>query len=882
MPMPYEGERFTFSNPDGTSVDVRGWGNQHFAVFETLDGFTVVKDPDTGIFNYARLPTESGSLEATGAKVGSVDPASLGLTQHLRPDRVRAQEIASQNRDATGGRRRWEIRRAEKNRLRMASPLATTVTGSFTGLCVLVEFPDVAATIPRADVENFCNKVGYSQFGNNGSVRDYFRDVSDGKLTYTNIVTQYHTAANDRDHYADSSVTWPRRARELAIEVLDGLVAADFDFSDLSVDSGGHVYAFNLFYAGGRVNFWAEGLWPGSSSLTTTYDAGDGRTFSDLQWTNMGDELSLGTFCHENGHMLCDFPDLYDYGAESNGAGKFSLMSSSGSKNPVQVDAYLKAEAGWATRLAVIKPGRIQAVSSGLNDFYIFSKNAQEYFIVENRQQTGRDANLPGSGLAIWHVDETGSNSNEQMTSSLHYECSIEQADGKFDLEHNANAGDADDLFGAPGATRFTDATTPDGRWWDGSASGLVINPISRSGPTMTFGGPWSKRSDDTPAWSDASGWSEERYYSTMRLAVAGDNLYLLARGGAGVDLWCYDTAQSTWSKRSDDTPAWSDASGWSEERYYSTMRLAVAGDNLYLLARGGAGVDLWCYDTAQSTWSKRSDDTPAWSDASDWSEERYYSTMRLAVAGDNLYLLARGGAGVDLWCYDTAQSTWSKRSDDTPAWSDASDWSEERYYSTMRLAVAGDNLYLLARGGAGVDLWCYDTAQSTWSKRSDDTPAWSDASDWSEERYYSTMRLAVAGDNLYLLARGGAGVDLWCYDTAQSTWSKRSDDTPAWSDASGWSEERYYSTMRLAVAGDNLYLLARGGAGVDLWCYDTAQSTWSKRSDDTPAWSDASGWSEERYYSTMRLAVAGDNLYLLARGGAGVDLWRAGIATPS
>jgi M6 family metalloprotease-like protein len=25
-------------------------------------------------------------------------------------------------------------------------------------------------------------------------------------------------------------------------------------------------------------------------------------------------DLSIGTFCHESGHLLCRFPDMYDYG----------------------------------------------------------------------------------------------------------------------------------------------------------------------------------------------------------------------------------------------------------------------------------------------------------------------------------------------------------------------------------------------------------------------------------------------------------------------------------------------------------------------------------------------------------------------------------------
>src|SRR5260221_11074677 len=40
----------------------------------------------------------------------------------------------------------------------------------------------------------------------------------------------------------------------------------------------------------------------------------------------MGAEVTLGTFCRENGHMLCDYPDLYAYGHESSGVGIYCLM----------------------------------------------------------------------------------------------------------------------------------------------------------------------------------------------------------------------------------------------------------------------------------------------------------------------------------------------------------------------------------------------------------------------------------------------------------------------------------------------------------------------------------------------------------------------------
>jgi hypothetical protein len=137
-----------------------------------------------------------------------------------------------------------------------------------------------------------------------------------------------------------------------------------------------------------------------------------------------------------------------------------------------------------------ITTGLSATAGAGANQFFIHRKNSTEYFILENRNKAGRDQALPGSGLAIWHIDELGDNQNEQMTAARHYECSLEQGDGRHDLENDPNNyGDATDLFRVDVNTHFDDGTNPNSKWWDGTASGLDISEIGPAGPEMTFSG---------------------------------------------------------------------------------------------------------------------------------------------------------------------------------------------------------------------------------------------------------------------------------------------------------------------------------------------------------------------------------------------------------
>jgi hypothetical protein len=119
--------------------------------------------------------------------------------------------------------------------------------------------------------------------------------------------------------------------------------------------------------------------------------------------------------------------------------------------------------------------------------FILRNSSETEFFIIENRTPKNRDTSLPSSGLAIWHVDERGNNEYQDMTSKKHYECSLEQADGRNDLEKAVNIGNVGDLYNKNNSSKFGDSTKPNSRWWDGSHSGLEIIDIGNEGKEITF-----------------------------------------------------------------------------------------------------------------------------------------------------------------------------------------------------------------------------------------------------------------------------------------------------------------------------------------------------------------------------------------------------------
>jgi M6 family metalloprotease-like protein len=480
---PYYGEPFEFQQPDGAGVAVLVWGDEYYQHVESSDGYTLVRDPVSRIICYARLDASGQSLVSTGVRVGDPGMAGLGLSRHLRisPTALRSSAMAA--------RQQLDAEQAlflGKGVTRDPQPSSL---GNVLGITLIIDFSDQVATVPAANFAAYLNQEGYTGYGNNGSARDYFYDVSDGALTYTNFVpTVYYRAIYPKSYYEDPNISYGQRARELVREALVSLDSNGFDFSQYDANGDGYVDALNVFYAGVPSHGWSIGLWPHSSVVS--YSA-DGVSTYRYQITNIGTSLTLATFCHENGHMICFWPDLYDYGGDSAGVGAFCLMCSMGAAtNPVQPCAPLKDQAGWTGSLTLLQ-GQINGANldAGVNQFYKLPHptTSREYYMLENRQRTGRDLSIPDSGLAIWHVDLNGSNNNQEQTPSLHYYCTLVQADGRWHLEHNQNNGDASDLWAAPTYVEFNPDTSPAATWWSGQDAPMYIDGISASDVTMNF-----------------------------------------------------------------------------------------------------------------------------------------------------------------------------------------------------------------------------------------------------------------------------------------------------------------------------------------------------------------------------------------------------------
>jgi immune inhibitor A len=361
--------------------------------------------------------------------------------------------------------------------------------GTVRVIVVLVNFSDLAMTQTQAHFNDLFFSIGTIA---TGSVREYYRDVSNNLVDIVGEVVGPFTLSKSKSYYAngDSGIgnTLPN-ARTMAEEAVS-LANASVDFSSYDNDGDGYIDAYVVIHAGAgaEVTGSTNDIWSHKWVLPSTFNA-DGKNI--YAYLTIPEDCRLGVCAHELGHLLFGFPDLYDTDYSSEGIGNWCLMAggswNNGGLTPAHPSAWCKAQQGWVTVVNQTSNATVSVndVKSSRKVYRLWKNGASgsEYFLVENRQKSGFDAHLPESGLLIWHIDDAiAENSNE-----AHYKVALMQADGSRNLELNINRGDKGDVYpGSSNNRTFNNISTPNSKSYAGSETCVAVTDISNTGALMT------------------------------------------------------------------------------------------------------------------------------------------------------------------------------------------------------------------------------------------------------------------------------------------------------------------------------------------------------------------------------------------------------------
>lgn len=293
------------------------------------------------------------------------------------------------------------------------------------------------------------------------------------------------------------------------------------NFAAYDTDSSGTIEADELhiliYQAGDEASYftsatpraWAHMTWqtPVLSGLNPATDS-DGKNITSYNYC--GSEFNgivmatQGPMTHELGHDI-GLPDLYDAdgtgsGGNWSGLGAHCLMAGGSwggnlGDSPVHPNGFLKVWLGWATAATYTAPVDFAFNLSTTDVVRVDIPGSQQFFIIENRQQTGFDAGLPGTlgGLAIYHCDGailTDNNirvSNNVNKNPVDFGIKLEQADGSDSLSSPSASGSHNDYFRSGNNVTFNAGSNPNSNLKNSSASNVDVNTIGASQAVMSF-----------------------------------------------------------------------------------------------------------------------------------------------------------------------------------------------------------------------------------------------------------------------------------------------------------------------------------------------------------------------------------------------------------
>ena len=298
-------------------------------------------------------------------------------------------------------------------------------------LVVLVSFSDQQFQAGEEETLETWNRIfnekNYSEFPYVGSVHDYFYDQS--YKTFNLIFDLFYVPLNESRVKYRSTDLDDENSQYLVQDIMEELKMRDIEWSRYDWNGDGYVNQLLIVYAGKGMNDGGDGntIWPHQWWMSEHLKDSEPDVYCEPIEVSCDDKdylvdcyctvqeegvtsASFGTICHEYSHCF-GFPDFYN--GSTKYVGSWDLMDY-GNYNgdgycPAGYSAHERWIMGWLTLTELTAEttlSNIPALSDEGQAFLVRNDGyANEYYIVENRQQQGWDTALPGSGIIIFHVD---------------------------------------------------------------------------------------------------------------------------------------------------------------------------------------------------------------------------------------------------------------------------------------------------------------------------------------------------------------------------------------------------------------------------------------------------------------------------------------------
>lgn len=393
-------------------------------------------------------------------------PEGLSFRQYLHAigyaDRASEQDGMDDNRtvrvEASGGIELLQIPR-------------TPVTGSLQVIVLLIDFADRPGRLPKRRYEDLLFSRSALP---NGSMRDYFHEVSGGKVDVTGRVYGWLRLPKPYAWYSNgesgtNAMSYPRNAQRMAEDAVDVALAEEIPFPlELDRLGQGEATALFLIHAGRGAEVLPpqtrrEEIWSHKWVLRQPRELAPGLLAGS--YLTVPEDCKVGVCAHELGHLAFQWQDFYDPnydrdGEHWDGAGRWDLMAgganNGGGSRPAHPAGLHKLQHGWVQVMSlerstsgVVLPPVSQGVVARVTS-PVFERH--QFLLLENRRREGFDFHLPGEGLLAWRIDLSG-----EMVASRGAGMSLLEADGRHDLDSPSdwNEGDAGDPFPGSSHTAF-------------------------------------------------------------------------------------------------------------------------------------------------------------------------------------------------------------------------------------------------------------------------------------------------------------------------------------------------------------------------------------------------------------------------------------------